>query len=443
MVILQQFKAYISQQQLFNTDDRILLAVSGGKDSVLMAQLFKLAGYKFSIAHCNFNLRADEAQRDEAFVKLLADEMQVPFYVARFDTQAFSETEKISTQMAARQLRYNWFEELRLEHNYQYIALAQHQNDSIETLLLNLVRGTGISGMHGILPKRNYLIRPLLFLSRAQVEKCVDENHFTYVEDSSNLSSKYARNKIRLQVVPHLQEINPNLEETFAQNIHRFAQTEELLMLVVAQTRESIFSVEGGFHFMQIVDVEKLVPQQLLFFELMKPFQFTAAVANEVLSALTKKSGTSFYSSTHRLTVDRNQLIISTINAESGMLSYLHGAGEVKIGNDQKVSLRLSSTLNFSRQRTVAYVDADLLIYPLVIRYRAVGDKFKPLGMTNFKKLSDFFVDQKIALPQKEKTPLLINGNGEVIWVAGLRQDERYKVSPTTKKVAIFELLNQ
>lgn len=443
MYILPQFTAFVSQHQLFHPDDFILLAVSGGKDSVLMAQLFKLAGYKFSIAHCNFNLRADEAQRDELFVKMLAEELEVSFHVAHFDTQAFAAAEKISTQMAARQLRYEWFEEVRSENNYQYIALAQHQNDTIETLLLNLVRGTGISGMHGILPKRDALIRPLLFLTRQQIEEAITACEIAFVEDSSNQSAKYARNKIRLHVVPHLREINPKLEETFTQNIHRFAQTEELLMQVVAQTRQNIFKEQGGLQSLSIAAVQQLRPQQLLFFELLKPYHFTAKVANEILDALERQSGTSFYSKTHRLTIDREQLIISEIAKEAQLLFYVHSAGEVKIGYDQFVNFQLVDSLNFHPQKSVAFVDANLLIFPLVLRYRADGDRFKPLGMKSFKKLSDFLIDEKIALPQKDRTPLLVNGNGEIIWVVGLRQDERYKVSPTTKKVAIFELLNQ
>ncbi|MNK06325.1 tRNA(Ile)-lysidine synthase [compost metagenome] len=441
MLPVQQFLDYVSQHQLFNKADHLLLAVSGGKDSVLMAQLFKLAGFDFSIAHCNFNLRANEAQRDEAFVKLLADEMEVPFHVVHFDTKAFAEQHQISTQMAARQLRYDWFEQIREQHGYQYVAVAHHQNDAIETVLLNLVRGTGISGMHGILPKRGHLVRPLLFLSRQQIDEIIEDSEFSFVEDSSNQSSKYARNKIRLNVVPHLREINPNLEETFAQNIHRFAETEVLLQRVVAETRQRLFAKEQEHILMEITEVMNLQPQKLLFFELLKPFHFTSSVVDEVLSSLDKQSGTSFYSYTHRLTIDRGQLIISPVlNIETELL-YFHGEETVSIA-DKSLDLRLTENINFKADKNFAYVDANLLIFPLVIRYRQDGDRFKPLGMKSFKKLSDFFVDEKVPLPQKDKIPLLINGNGQLIWVVGMRQDERYKVSVTTKKVAIFELSN-
>ena len=305
MLPVQQFTNHVLQQQLFEASDHVLLAVSGGKDSVLMAQLFKQAGFNFSIAHCNFNLRADESQRDELFVKMLAEEMQVPFHVVHFDTKGFSQAHKISTQMAARQLRYDWFDELRQAHGYAHIAVAHHQNDAIETVLLNLVRGTGISGMHGILPKRGHVIRPLLFLSRQEIDQLIDEHHLAYIEDSSNLSSKYARNKIRLEVVPHLREINPNLEETFAENIIRFAETEELLQQVVAQTRKQLLKEEGTGVSLLVKEVLNLKPQKLLVFELLKPFHFTSSVVDEILASLHKQSGTSFYSNSHQLIIDR------------------------------------------------------------------------------------------------------------------------------------------
>jgi tRNA(Ile)-lysidine synthase len=441
MLPLQQFTDYISQHQLFNKADHVLLAVSGGKDSVLMAQLFKLAGFHFSIAHCNFNLRADEAMRDHAFVKLLADEMEVPFHVVQFDTKAFADEHRISTQMAARELRYNWFEEIRSLHNYQAIAVAQHQNDAIETVLLNLVRGTGISGLHGILPKRGNIIRPLLFLSRQQIDDLVATNNLPFVEDSSNLSSKYARNNIRLNVVPHLREINPNLEDTFAQNMYRFAETETLVQQVVAQTKERMVKQENGFTILSLEDIQALNPQKLLLYELLKPFSFTNKLVDEILHSLDKQSGTSFYSVTHRATIDRDQLLISGLDEPSKTeLLYLHAEGSLKIADDQTLSLKFSEHINFIADRNYAYVDANLLIFPLIIRFKEDGDRFKPLGMKSLKKLSDFFVDEKVPLPQKDKVPLLINGNGEIIWVVGMRQDERYKLTATTKKVAIFEL---
>ena len=442
MLPLQQFTDYIKKNALFTKQEKILLAVSGGKDSVLMVKLFKLANYNFSICHCNFNLRGDEAQRDETFVKLLANALAVPFYVTCFDTNAYAASHQISTQMAARDLRYQWFEQIRQAGNYNYIALAHHQNDSIETLLLNLTRGTGISGMHGILPKREKLVRPLLFLSRKEIEVLVNENDITFVEDSSNETTKYARNKIRLNVIPQLQDINPNLEKTFAQNIARFAETEEVLQQLIAQKRAELLRESNAEIYFSIDKIKGLKPQKLIFFELLKPYHFTNVVVNEILESLTKQSGTSFYSNTHRATINREDLMISILQKEQAFKIYfINAKDESVLIEEQKILLSYADSYLIEDNKNKAFVDVDQLIFPLIVRYKQDGDKFMPIGMKHFKKLSDFFIANKVPLPQKAKIPLVINGNGEIIWVAGFRQDNRYKVRATTKKVAIFELL--
>ncbi|SFH40636.1 tRNA(Ile)-lysidine synthase [Pedobacter insulae] len=444
MLPVNSFVDYIKKNSLFTPEDKILLAVSGGKDSVLMAQLFKLAGFNFSIAHCNFNLRGDESQRDEAFVKLLAAILEVPFYVNHFETKSFAKEHQLSTQMAARTLRYNWFEEVRTQYKYHYIAVAHHQNDSIETLLLNLTRGTGISGMHGILPKRGYLIRPLLFLSRQQIDDLVNENHIDFVEDSSNQSDNYARNSIRLNVVPVLKELNPSLEETFVQNFIRFAETEMVLQNVIAQTRSSLCENRNGDIYISIDKINLLQPQRLLFFELLKPYHFASAVVEEILQSLTKQSGTLFYSHTHCLTIDRSEVIISPLRESAHTANrFIHSDDEaIWIGSQRMIMTHTSSTY-FESNLNKLFVDSDQLIFPLVLRFWQDGDRFMPLGMQHHKKVSDFLISQKIPIPNKSKIPLLVNGNGEIIWVVGLRQDNRYKVKATTKKVVIFELLNQ
>jgi tRNA(Ile)-lysidine synthase len=443
MLPLAQFNDYIKKNALFTTQDKILLAVSGGKDSVLMVQLFKLAGYQFSIAHCNFNLRGEESQRDEAFVKMLATVLEVPFYVTNFETAVYAEENHVSTQMAARTLRYQWFEKIRMAIDYDFIALAHHQNDSVETLLLNLVRGTGISGMHGILPKRDRLVRPLLCFTREQIEQWVTENNIDFVTDSSNESAKYARNNIRLNIIPQLRKINPNLEQTFSENISRFAQTEEVLQRVVLETRAKITTEINGSIYFSISEIKLLQPQQLLFFELVKPYHFSSAVTAEILNSLDKQSGTSFYSETHRATINRSQVIISENSSKKNLPIIFYATMQQVQLEHHRISVVYADSINFESNVKKAFVDQDSLIFPLVVRFKQDGDRFMPLGMQQYKKLSDFLIGQRIPLPEKDNIPLLINGNGEIIWVAGLRQDNRYKVNATTKKVAIFELSNQ
>ena len=448
MLPLQSFRAFISRHQLFEPDQKILLAVSGGKDSVLMVHLFKQAGLNFGIAHCNFQLRSEESMRDEAFVKMLAATLDVPFHVTHFNTKAYAKAQRCSTQMAARDLRYAWFEQIRTTEGYEGIALAHHQNDAIETMLINLTRGTGISGLHGIAPKRDRLIRPLLFLSREDIEALIEKENIDYVEDSSNLSDHYARNKIRLHVIPQLKAINPVLEQTFAQNIQRFQEAEMIIQQTVLSIRTKLFEESPTGVSIQIEAIKALNPRNLLCYELLKPYNFNESLTNEVLSSLEKQSGTSFYSSTHRVTLDRHRLMITPLEGQPassepasvlGINQLIHPAAQQVVLSRHLLNIRYAEGNGYNRDGN-AYVDHDLLIYPLVLRSRQPGDVFVPLGMKTHKKLSDFFIDEKVPLPEKDKIPLLINGNGDIIWVAGMRQDNRYKVTATTKKVAIFEL---
>ncbi|HEY0177508.1 MAG TPA: tRNA lysidine(34) synthetase TilS [Pedobacter sp.] len=440
MLPLQSFTDYIRRHSLFGPGDKILLAVSGGKDSVLMAHFFKQAGFNFGIAHCNFGLRAAESQRDEHFVRTLASILEVPVYVTHFETKAYAAEYKISTQMAARDLRYHWFEELRISRNFDRIAVAHHQDDAIETVLLNLVRGTGIAGLHGILPRRDHLIRPLLFLSRKGIDELILLNHIEFVEDSSNLTAAYARNKLRLEVIPKLKEINPGLEETFEHNIQRFTDTELVLQQAVAKIREEIYEERNNVVYLSLEKVRALNPLRLLLFELLKDYNFTETVSAELAGSLTSQSGTSFYSPSHRITVDRMELIITAVPVkEDHDNRVIHSADQYVRFGDRSLEITWSDDVVYESNVHKAFVDTAKLIFPLILRTWQEGDRFMPLGMKNYKKLSDFFIDLKVPLPEKERVPVLVNGNGDIIWVAGLRQDNRYKVTATTKKVAIFE----
>ena len=442
MLPVKRFTEFIEQNNLFNSGNKILAAVSGGMDSVVMVHLLKAAGFNFGIAHCNFQLRGDESTGDRQFCKNLAEELSVPFYTTNFDTLNYAASQKVSTQMAARNLRYQWFEELRQQSGYNVIALAHHQNDAIETILLNLTRGTGIAGLHGILPKNNFLVRPLLFLSRDEVSSIVTENGITWVEDSSNASAKYARNKIRLEVIPKLKELNPNIEQTFENNLQRFRELEALLEQRLTELRETVFIYRQGEIQLSLAEVRKLNPQKLLLFNLLQEYGFNETAIDDLISALDKHPGRTFESTGYRLLLDRDKLILTPKNklTNSSLFIGKDDSG-VNYGSYKLNVLHDDSPLIVKDNTMAVSIDTGLLVYPLTLRPWQQGDYFYPIGMKTRKKLSDFFIGQKVPLHQKPEIPVLVNGNDEIIWICGYRPDNRYKVTDNTKKVTIFELL--
>ncbi|MGV3508361.1 MAG: tRNA lysidine(34) synthetase TilS [Sphingobacteriaceae bacterium] len=430
---------------MFSTNDKVLLAVSGGKDSVLMAHLFNEAHFTFGIAHCNFKLREEDSDEDENFSQKLAEQFGVPFFTTTFDTDAYSKQHKISIQMAARELRYRWFEEVRRDNDYQFIAVAHHQNDTVETVLLNLVRGTGIAGLHGIAAKRDKLIRPLLFLKREEIDGIIINNQLAYREDISNSSTKYARNKIRLEVIPKLKDLNPFLENTFEENSRRFKELEDFLNIQTKQLRKTIFQFNpSGDIKINLESLKELQPRKLLLYELFRPYNFSEYVLDDLISAWDGQPGKKFESSTHTLLLDRNSLILSAIRESKKTETLIYK-------NDHRIiweaftfqSGELDAGIKMDFNSDIAFFDEALLQFPLKLRHWNKGDYFYPFGMRGKKKISDFFTSLKLPLTEKERIPILENGNGDILWVAGYRSDERYKITSNTKKVFILEKQKQ
>jgi len=441
MLPVKQFVEFIEQQKLFGKSDKVLAALSGGMDSVLMVHLLKTAGFNFGIAHCNFQLRGPESTGDEVFCRQLAAQLDVPFHLVHFNTAEEASRRKISVQMAARELRYQWFEDIRYSGGYHAIALAHHQNDTIETILLNLTRGTGIAGLHGILPKSGHLVRPLLFLSRDEIQKLIADNNVGWVEDSSNTSVKYARNKLRLEVIPALKELNPGLEKTFEDNLQNFRELEILLEEKLQELHSSILTNNGGEIQIAISEIKKLKPQRLLLFKLLQPYGFNETTVDDVLASLDKHSGRRFESSSHQLVLDREKLILTQkASGEQGAVTIHSTDHSVVYGNYKLTLLHDDSALIVKDNPLSVSVDADKVQFPLTVRSWQQSDFFYPFGMKVRKKLSDFFINQKVPLHVKADIPLLINGNEEIIWAAGHRLDNRYRVTENTKKVIIFEL---
>lgn len=442
MLPLKRFQSFIKEYALFEPADTVLLAVSGGRDSVLMAHFFKQSGYTFAIAHCNFMLRGEESAADEYFSKELAERFGVEFHAIKFNTAEYCFLHHVSVQMAARDLRYQWLESIRTEFNYQSIAVAHHQNDTIETMLLNLIRGTGIAGLHGILPKRGKLIRPLLFLTRPEIDQLVISGNISYRDDPSNESTKYARNKIRLEIIPKLKEINPNLEDTFEANRRRFVDLEVLLNDRVNEIKLNLFREQpSGEIYIDLPALKQLHPMNTLLFNLLSPYNFMEPVLQDLLKSWNGQAGKVFESPTHSILLDRDKLILSKKKEFYAHQATIHQEDKKAFwANKTYYNWTIAaSVLQLQRSAAIAQLDADQLIFPLSIRSWKPGDYFYPLGMGGKKKLSDFFTELKIPLNHKQNIGILVNGNGDVLYIDGYRIDDRYKVTPETKKVYIFE----
>ena len=441
MLPVKKFIDFIEKNALFTPASKILAAISGGMDSVLMAHLLKAASYNFGIAHCNFQLRGDEAIADQEFTNNLANQLRVPFHTINFDTKTYGADKKISIQMAARELRYQWFLQISQQSGYDVIALAHHRNDAIETILLNLTRGTGIAGLHGILPKNGLMVRPMLFLKRDEIADIIAENKLAYVEDSSNSSAKYARNKIRLEIIPKLKELNPALEETFEQNLEHFRDLEILLDQRLIELKKELLQFEDNEIHIPIENIKKLKPQLLLLYGLLRDYGFNKTTIDDIIASLDKHPGRTFETAGYQLVLDRDMLILTEKHLMANEPVMIKDTDHEVRYRDYKVTLLHDDSPLIIKDNPLAVsIDTDLLIYPLMLRAWQQSDQFKPLGMKTSKKLSDFFIHEKIPLHKKKEIPLLVNGNGDIMWIGGYRPDERYKVSTKTKKVTIFEL---
>lgn len=437
MELLHRFQQYVQTTLAVAPGDSLVLAVSGGRDSMLMAHLFVAAGYQVLIAHCNFMLRAEESDKDEQLVRDYAQQHALPFFVQRFDTTAYAHEHGVSIQMAARTLRYTWFEKLRQAHAAQWIAVAQHQNDHIETALLNLTRGTGLQGLQGILPKRGNIIRPILFLSAQDVLTAVQQAQIPFRDDQSNFSTKYARNKIRLEVIPKFNEINPDFEQNMLNSIGHFQEAYTLLQSFVAPIRAELFQQQGALVCVERQKLQVYLDNPGLMFELFRPYTFTREVLQDMQRAWTAESGRRFQSPTHELLLDREKAWIKPLGIETvGVETRQIAAADTELHfGSFNFKVHVDDDLHIRADPYRAQLDYDKLLFPLVIRFWHEGDFFYPLGMQGRKKLSDFFIQQKIDIYAKRNIPILVNGNGEILWLVGFRLDNRYRITESTKKV--------
>ncbi|WP_162053714.1 tRNA lysidine(34) synthetase TilS [Pontibacter pamirensis] len=434
--MLQKVSGFIQFHQLCQPESRILAAVSGGIDSIVLCEVLHQLKYTFAIAHCNFGLRAEDAEADQLFVKKLAKKYDVPFFTENFNTRAFAQQEKLSTQMAARTLRYQWFETIRQEKAYDYIAIAHHSNDTTETILLHLTKGTGIAGLHGIPAKNGYIIRPLLQVTKDDIYEFVTTNKLIWREDSSNETTKYQRNKIRHDVIPVLKEINPSLEETMQHTAERVSHAEAIVALYIDQLRQQCTKEAEEAIYIALPPLQQATGLPVVLHELLRPYNFSYSVVLELVAALEGISGKQFDSPTHTLVKDRDQLVITPKNISSfGSIMIAEGETTVEAGN-MSFSFRYADAASYklNTKPHVAALDADQLKFPLKLRAWQEGDWFVPLGMNGKKKISDLLIDKKVPANLKPQTLVLVSEQS-IAWVVGLRPDNRFKVTDKTQKV--------
>jgi len=435
--MIARFRKFVEKEGLVHPEDTVLLGVSGGLDSVVMTDLFARSDYGFAVAHCNFHLRGDESDGDEHFVAAMASRYGVPFFVTHFDTVKHARLKGISIQMAARELRRRWMEELLQEKGFGCYATAHHLDDEIETFFINLSRGTGFRGLSGYKPKEGRLIHPMLFAYRRELACYATARKLTFREDSSNAQIDYARNRFRHLVIPLLEELIPSFRTTMIRNIERFREGDEVVREKINEMCTRITISNDGEVLIPKSLLEGISPKKLLLTELLKPYHFNAFTVDDIVGALADQPGKMFFSPTHQLVLDREDVMIRK-HVPAG-----EGKDVLIDENTSFVSLPFEMSMKvvekealpeLDRTRQVACLDYKRLKFPLRIRRWKKGDYFYPLGMKGRKKISDFLGDQKWTLFEKERAWLLTSG-GEVVWIIGHRLDDRFKVTDSTTTI--------
>jgi tRNA(Ile)-lysidine synthase len=436
--MLEQFLNHIRENQLFRKEHGILLAVSGGLDSTVMAHLFHQAGFKAAIAHCNFGLRGAASDGDVAFVQGLANDLGMPFHTTRFATEEFATTHGISIQMAARNLRNEWLEQVVREHRYDFIATAHHLNDALETILLNLARGTGIEGLAGIPLRQNLFVRPMLFASRTQLETFAQSLSLQWREDASNATDDYQRNVIRHKVIPVLKEINPNLEETFSDSLVRIRGARRFARAHLRDFSVRNMYYDGTHVHLRMNELSEDPYAAVVIWELLKDLGFNFDQCRAM--AERRQPGAVFLSRSHQVTVGRDELIIGIPPSETDDHTEIpEGATTASLaGHGLTLEIREPGNAVLS-DPSVAMMDLDKIVFPLRWRRWREGDRFVPLGMRRHKKLSDFLVDEKVSRAAKHDITV-VESAGEIVWIAGFRISDKVKVTDQTRRVLVLRL---
>lgn len=426
-MITKEVEHYIKQEGLLDVNDKVLVALSGGADSVALLRLLLSLGYTCEAAHCNFHLRGKESDRDEAFVEELCRQHQITLHRIHFDTTGFAAEHGISIEMAARELRYNWFNELAATKNMNKIAVAHHRDDSIETLLLNLIRGAGLNGLLGIKPINSMVVRPLLCIGRKEIIDYLNEIEQPYVTDSTNLQDEYTRNKIRLNLIPLMEEINPSLKEGLTTTMRHLNDAALICKQHLEEAKKRIWSEKG---ILIGALLQEPAPETVLF-DLVHPLGFNSAQIEDILHSLHGQAGKQFLSKEWRIIRDREYLLVESIDQMK--------SSDVPPFELTRKEVDYSTDFIIPRQSTVACFDADKLTGELSIRRYCPGDWFIPFGMKGKKRVSDYLTDRKFSIRDKENQWVLCCGDA-IIWLIGERTDNRFRIDETTQRVVIYEI---
>ncbi|WP_047546776.1 tRNA lysidine(34) synthetase TilS [Psychroserpens sp. Hel_I_66] len=439
-----KFKNHITKNLTFLKESKLLIAISGGLDSLVLTHLCHELKLNFALAHCNFNLRGTESDEDENFVIELANRLDLEVFIESFSTEDYAKQNKLSTQMAARELRYNWFFDLAENLNYDYILTAHHADDNLETFLINLTRGTGLNGLTGIPEINDHIIRPLLPFSREELEDYSKENNLKWREDSSNAEDKYLRNKLRHRVIPVLKEVNPELLQNFKKTLENLNDTADIVdESLNAVAKRAIENIDDNQIQFKISEFKKVNNSKAYLYEMFKDYGFTEW--KDVVNLLDAQSGKYVLSQTHRLLKDREHLILTKLNYLDE--NHLERSEElITINESDKKVITLIGILFFDeadaifgKRTNVIFVDKHKIKYPLKLRKWQKGDVFYPFGMKGKKKLSKYFKDDKLSMIDKEHVWLLISED-KIVWVINRRADERFKVTDKTKDILKIEL---
>lgn len=428
--MLSKVKDYIKKHKLLSLSDLYIVALSGGADSVALLLLLDEMGYKVHALHCNFHLRGEESDRDERFCEDLCLKKNIPFHRIHFDTLMYAETHKMSVEMAARELRYRYFEQLRKDIGAEAICVAHHQDDTVETVLLNLVRGTGLRGLTGIQPRNGAILRPLLCVTRTEIEAYLATKQQDYVTDSTNLETDFVRNKIRLQVVPLLRQLNPAVSENIVRTAEHLTEAQKVL--------DAVVDTYKGSNQLDLCALQQVGSAEYIVFEWLKQYGFNGSQVQQVISA---ETGSIFSSPTgYEVLKDRGRLLVEpTIMAFTPIR--IPEEGTYVLPDDRRLNVRRSNPF-VSKDSHEATLDARQVRFPMTVRRVEEGDWMIPYGMTGRKLLSDLMTDLKMSLFDRRRQLVVVDAQGAVVWAIGLRTDHRCRVTDATQEVIAIRINN-